>query len=696
LFEKIPERTATINDGTGTLWTTKYTYTDFGEAATRTDARGVITTYTYDALNRLTNVSYNTTDAPGVAATPSVTYTYDNNQTSPTRGLLLSVAVGSNYTKSLNYAVNSGNGGANIILASVTYTIEGKTYPVSFQYNQANQRTQLTFPSGRKLNINYDSKGRLLSLVNNSDSSNYLGGLTYNYSGFRTGWSLGNGVAETFTHDANRVFLASQTAVKNGNTLLSLNYNYQAAAGNNGAGTTAGNAHQLISITGSIGGLSESANYSYDLQKRLVRSSRTTNGASIQRQFAYDRWGNRTQVLDPISGDTQTMILQTAGGAPTNRIATIQQIEMKANKTNLYEYNYSYDAAGNVTNDGVHAYTYDAENRLVSVDGGVAAQYSYDDQNRRVKKSGMAANTHYIWNGSKIIAEHNGSTSAVNIEYVHYEDKLVAKEQGGRFFFLNDKLSVRAVLDSNGNIIGRQAHLPFGEEIAASGMQEKHHLTGYESDVESSTDYAVNRQYSQSTGRFLSADPYEASAGANDPQSWNRYTYVLNDPIHNTDALGLLMAPPVEEGGCGAIGIGDPLQGKLDPPEIRLKQVEILEQVKKYEFSQDTVQFNFRNSMVCDGEEFALTLSFSVFQTDATWNVLTVEMVGELLRIGDPQKSEAGEFGKQIKVRLRWDNKDEVTERKSSVTIKLEATRSNIYGPSRSAASAHVRMKCTN
>jgi hypothetical protein len=36
---------ATINDGAGAYWSTKYTYTDFNAVATRTDARGVVTTY---------------------------------------------------------------------------------------------------------------------------------------------------------------------------------------------------------------------------------------------------------------------------------------------------------------------------------------------------------------------------------------------------------------------------------------------------------------------------------------------------------------------------------------------------------------------------------------------------------------------------------------------------------------------------
>src|SRR5262249_28909162 len=41
---------------------------------------------------------------------------------------------------------------------------------------------------------------------------------------------------------------------------------------------------------------------------------------------------------------------------------------------------------GNVTNDGVHSYTYDSENRLASVDGGATASYAYDHQNHRIKK----------------------------------------------------------------------------------------------------------------------------------------------------------------------------------------------------------------------------------------------------------------------------------------------------------------------
>jgi YD repeat-containing protein len=66
LFERIPEMPAMVNDGTGTMWSCKYNYTSFGAIATKTDGRGVIITYGYDTLNRLTSISYNTSGAPNV------------------------------------------------------------------------------------------------------------------------------------------------------------------------------------------------------------------------------------------------------------------------------------------------------------------------------------------------------------------------------------------------------------------------------------------------------------------------------------------------------------------------------------------------------------------------------------------------------------------------------------------------------
>lgn len=549
LYERIPEQGATINDGTGTMWSCKYTYTEFNAVATKQDARGVITTYSYDALHRMAWESYNTSGASGVAATPSVSLSYT------AWGAVSNVTIGSEYTE--DYTFDSYLRPASVrrwIVGQSSYYL--KTYTTGYEYNGGSQLTKLIYPSGQQVSVNHDTKGRLQSLTDGAGYPSYLTGMSYNIAGQVTGLSLGNGVAESFGYDANRLQLTSQVATKSGGPaggLMNLTYNYQASTGQMGAGTTAGNAGQLMSISGTINATTESANYTYDLVGRLATSNQTSNGTSAQRRFAYDRWGNRTGAWDAVSGGNQiqTIALQQSGGAPTNRVTSV---------TSGTTLNYTYDAAGNVTNDGAHNYTYDAENRVVSVDSGATAQYKYDHQNRRVSKIIGSSWTHYIWEGSQVIAEHDGTTSypvygqppyqeqSARLDYIYSGSQRIYSRQrassGGSWtsqYYLSDRLSTRLVLDTSGNVLGRQAHLPFGEDFGESGVQEKRHFTSYESDGELGSAYAVNRQYSQGIGRFSRPDPLGTSGKKEAPQTWNRYTYSTNDPINLKDPLGLFL-----------------------------------------------------------------------------------------------------------------------------------------------------------
>ena len=487
----------------------------------------------YDNLNRLTSISYNTSGATGVAATNNVAYTYDTSQTSATNGLLLSITMTgpmATYTETFSYDDFKR-------VSSRTWTRDSLSYTTSYQYNTANQITQMIYPvSGRTLNLAYDSAGRVSSIADQYRT--YANNFTFNPAGQVTGLSLGNVATETYGYDTNRMQLTSQTASQNGgstNGLMNLHYYYEAAAGQMGAGSTAGNAGQLMAINNNstINGTTESAAYTYDDLGRLVTSNQTSNGSSAQRRFGYDRWGNRTGMWDATSGGTQiqSIALQQSGGAPTNQITSVTA--SGATK------NYSYDANGNLINDGAHVYTYDAENRLRTVDWGTSNQtsYVYDYANRRIKKYTNAMITYYVWEGNQVIGEYD-STGGTVYNYVYSGGRLIARTGSGLInWYLRDRLSQRLVLDANGNVIGRMAHLPFGEDFAESGTQEKHHFTSYESDSESGADYAVNRQYSQSIGRFMRVDPMAGSLG--NPQSLDRYSYVKNDPIRLTDPLGL-------------------------------------------------------------------------------------------------------------------------------------------------------------
>jgi RHS repeat-associated protein len=66
----------------------------------------------------------------------------------------------------------------------------------------------------------------------------------------------------------------------------------------------------------------------------------------------------------------------------------------------------------------------------------------------------------------------------------------------------------------------------------------EHHFTGKERDAESGNDYFGARYYASSMGRWLSPDPAMESEILENPQTWNRYSYVYNRPLYGTDPDG--------------------------------------------------------------------------------------------------------------------------------------------------------------
>jgi RHS repeat-associated protein len=108
--------------------------------------------------------------------------------------------------------------------------------------------------------------------------------------------------------------------------------------------------------------------------------------------------------------------------------------------------------------------------------------------------------------------------------------------------------STRMVTDQNLKVISRHDYMPFGEEIIqgyagrssqfGSGDNVTLKFTGKQRDTESQLDYFGARFYGSALGRFTSADPASAGSDPLDPQSWNAYGYVLNNPLSNTDPDG--------------------------------------------------------------------------------------------------------------------------------------------------------------
>ena len=518
-FSRTPEEAATISDGATGLWSNAYTYTPFGAVSTHRDARNVLTTFQYDELNRLRNVSYSTTN-PNVASTAPVTIEYGTGI--PDRGMMKRVIDSVGQEDYFYDSLSRLQKKTRTFSATTDPSLGAKSYDTEYTYNQMGQLKSMKYPSGRVVGLGYDTRGRLLTM------GGQITGVTYTPAQQVATITLGNGTTETYDYSADLLQLTRQRVTKGATTLMDLTYGYAATA-SSGGGTQAGNTGQLMSITGAVNGQARDESYSYDQVGRLEKASGWGN--TWQRKYEYDRWGNRTKVWNNLQGTGTAVQRVTLGqtataGVPNNRIATLNEGAA-----------WQYDEAGNVKNDTTHTYKYDAENRIVKVDEGTGGEvrYSYDSANRRVKKVAGGQATYYIWEESEIIAEYgSGSTEPAGARYHH-----------------PDPLSMRVKTDAIGAVKGTQSHLPYGEDGPASitGEAESRRFTSYDRDSETSTDYAINRQYSHSTARFLRPDPIEGSPL--NPQSLNRYIYTNNDPINLIDPLGLEKICTEEDGKGG-------------------------------------------------------------------------------------------------------------------------------------------------
>jgi RHS repeat-associated protein len=101
--------------------------------------------------------------------------------------------------------------------------------------------------------------------------------------------------------------------------------------------------------------------------------------------------------------------------------------------------------------------------------------------------------------------------------------------------------SVRAWIDTS-NSVNRIKYYPFGEERKVTYSNRKKFGT-YLRDDFSGLDYAEQRYYSSALGRFITPDPYLGSIRLGNPDTWNRYAYVGNNPINYTDPHGLDKLP---------------------------------------------------------------------------------------------------------------------------------------------------------
>jgi RHS repeat-associated protein len=167
--------------------------------------------------------------------------------------------------------------------------------------------------------------------------------------------------------------------------------------------------------------------------------------------------------------------------------------------------------------------------------------YSYDGEGRRVTKATGSSSTVYVYDAKGDAAAEYGN----ELEPVAGTAYLTADHLG----------SARLVTDASGDVLKRYDYLPFGGEIQSptdgrgnyynavipSGPVNdtvNNKFTSKERDAETGLDYFGARYFSGAQGRWTSPDKVFADQNTADPQSWNMYAYVRNNPLRFTDADG--------------------------------------------------------------------------------------------------------------------------------------------------------------
>ena len=245
-----------------------YTYTPDGKLATRTWARGVVTTYTYDNSGALTNTVYSDD-------TPTISMVYDrvgNMLSAVTDGVCTNL-----YAYSLTgLCTNEVQNGATI---ARSYDILGRSTGYTLQASQTPN-----LPTAKvTVSYSYDARGRIASITSETNT------FTYSYllgTDIVDGYTCGN-FSRKIEFEPLRNLVAAVTNSYANRVISAFDYTND-AAGRRTAISRSGEAF------GDLSGATDS--YGYNSRNEVISARRTKNGEIIHgfnEDFEYDPIGNR-------------------------------------------------------------------------------------------------------------------------------------------------------------------------------------------------------------------------------------------------------------------------------------------------------------------------------------------------------------------------------------------------------------------
>ncbi|HEJ2585239.1 TPA: RHS repeat protein, partial [Pseudomonas aeruginosa] len=489
--------------------TTTFEHDAAGNVIRRTDARGAVTEYRYDALNRL--IERHSPSDPSLDVQYRYDLTADGNKGIGRLGAIEGAR------DSLVYRYDERG---NLVEQVRSIRLDQQTLldRVTYRYDAANQLLEIGYPSGLAIGYPRNAGGQVASVtlaVGDKAPSTLVGQIAYLPFGPLLRLTWGNGITLSREYDQDYQLLRQKVGPWQSDYQHDANGNIQ---------------QHRHSLWGTL-------DYQYDPLDRLTEERGVQGG----RSYAYDAVGNRTQRSDnPASGGTASS--QDYQYAPdSNRLTAIGAQAVTS------------DAAGNLTQDrAARKLAYDAQGRLqsVSLDGQQVAEYRYNALGQRIVKLTPESVTTYLYGPDGQLlgeAEHDGSGRKLRAQYYLWLDSLPlatidadydAQGKVGNptlLYLHGDHLDTpRLATDASGQIAWQWQSDAFGrgEALSQGSTQVNLRFPGQYYDAESGLHYNYFRDYDPETGRYVESDPIGLEGGI------NTYGYVNANPINQTDWRG--------------------------------------------------------------------------------------------------------------------------------------------------------------
>lgn len=272
--------------------------------------------------------------------------------------------------------------------------------------------------------------------------------------------------------------------------------------------------------------------YSYDAAGRVIglENRKANNTVISQYTFALDNAGNHLaeNITDPA---TSSALASVANGTINYPAMPYNRIQQAGSTT------FTHNGAGNITQQGGDAYTFDLNDNLLSATGSSPATYTYDGAQNRRSRTANNLQVRYVLDilGMTNVLAETDANNVATAYYVYGATGLVSRIRPNNtthYYHYDFRGSTAANTDASANLTHSYAYSSFGEVLVANETDFNPYRYNGQHGVQYDAAMRIfmrARYMDPTTGRFISEDPVWAT---------NLYPYAGNNPIMNVDPNG--------------------------------------------------------------------------------------------------------------------------------------------------------------